>query len=257
MLPDFPLLSLFYDPDDCVQALESFLCSIIAQGEKELLEDEKREEKKTETEDKKDTTKKRGHERKKSRKTNSILTRNLSQITQIVLDSTEALMGLVIIRGSTLGILSTVSILMDCQSKSYRYQRVYPYLKRLANWKLDLQLSCLTTHYSGAWSVVWSDANPLSHSSGEQTASIATDGSYIYIHCLCGLLKVGSGNNGTIRGRVYLQNDSWFPKERSNLICIEDKLFFRSPCTTPAALIVLNCSNFSVSISFYFNTFYL
>lgn len=99
MLPEFPLLSLFNDPDDCVDALQDLLLEIIKSNE-EIIEkksEEKKEEKKESVE-----VKKRGHERKRSRRKNEI-TKHRSQSSQIVLDASETLLGLIITRGSALG----------------------------------------------------------------------------------------------------------------------------------------------------------
>lgn len=249
MLPQFPLLSLFNDPEDCVESLEQFLRSVIEHGQRELIEEEK--EGKKETEDKKDTPRKRGHERKRSRRVN-LHNKYVAQVTQTILDATEALMGLVITRGTTLGILSAVSMLMDSQSNMYHYPCVLPYLKQLANWKLNLELSCLAT-LQGVWNVIWSEKNPLANSTTQQVASMASDGTYLYIHGKCGMIKVGTGHNSTVRGQVYLHNESWFPHERSSLVCVEDKLYYRSPSTTPASIVVLSCSQ--LKVRFFFNVY--
>lgn len=106
MLPEFPLLSLFNDPDDCVDALQDFLLEIIKtkNDDVECKKEEKKEEKK-ETDEKRDSSnilKKRGHERKRSRRKNEI-TKHRSQSSQMILDASETLLGLVITRGSALG----------------------------------------------------------------------------------------------------------------------------------------------------------
>ena len=96
MLPEFPLLSLFNDPDDCVDDLQELLLEIIRRKQEEELKD-KEKDKKDASDDK--NQKKRGHERKRSKKINKFH----SQASQMIVDASETLLGLVITRGAILG----------------------------------------------------------------------------------------------------------------------------------------------------------
>ena len=137
---------------------------------------------------------------------------------------------------------------MDSNKSEEQYLRVLPYLRRLAEWKIDYRLSCIFhTGQPGSWTSLWSDDNPVSHDSTISN-SIATDGTYIYMHGSNGLLKIGTGHHATFRGRVYQQNNDWFPGIESSLVCIDTCLYFRSYSIAPASLVVLSCSNLQVRI---------
>lgn len=137
---------------------------------------------------------------------------------------------------------------MESLGSSERYLRVLPYLKRLAGWKLNFELNCISTTSNCSWSTLWSEEYHLSHTSKSLSYSIATDGTYLYLHGTFGLLKIGTGNNGALRGRVYQRISSWYPEYKSSLACVNNCLYFRSYSISPASLIVLNCSTLSVSI---------
>lgn len=113
ILNEFTPLTLFNDPDDCVDSLQDYLFNILRTLDASALND-RDDDKKGEatsfggTEDKKDQ-KKRGHERRRSKKSNSIasvtpkLARYPSSSMVFGTEAVEALIGLVIARGSALG----------------------------------------------------------------------------------------------------------------------------------------------------------
>lgn len=143
-------------------------------------------------------------------------------------------------------------MLTESLGASERYLRVLPYLKRLKNWKLNFELSCISETITGSWSSLWSEEHLLSHTKSSKSYSLANDGTYVYLHGSLGLLKIGTGNNGAIRGRVYQHNADWFPDYKSSLACVDNYLYFRSHCAAPASLIVLHCGNLTVGVFFVF-----
>jgi hypothetical protein len=88
-------------------------------------------------------------------------------------------------------------------------------------------------------------------------ASMATNGSYIYIHDTFGLVKVGTGflsespDYKTTQGRIYARNAMWKVEEKGWLACVHDKLYYRSPSIEPASLIVFDASSLRVSTTYY------
>ena len=59
--------------------------------------------------------------------------------------------------------------------------------------------------------------------------SLTTDGKYIYLHSeLEGLLKIGTGYNYTMLGKVYKHKKFYRLKEKSSLVFVNNKLFYRS-----------------------------
>ena len=69
--------------------------------------------------------------------------------------------------------------------------------------------------------------------------SMATDGSYLYIHGKCGLVKIGSGFNGTVEGKLYIRQDSFRKDEKGWLCCVDNKLYYRSIEIAPKPFICL------------------
>jgi hypothetical protein len=84
----------------------------------------------------------------------------------------------------------------------------------------------------------------------DNIATIATDGSYLYLHDVCGLVKVGTGLMGTQKGSVNVQLSNFEPREKGWLVCIDKKLYYRSNLTRPASIIVLDSETLQVSSSF-------
>lgn len=170
----------------------------------------------------------------------------------------ECLFGLGIAKGSLTDILSTMALCVqeapslsnaamgssdqNISNSSLPFLNVAPFLKKLADWKVELVLSPICQpSLSGSWT-----ARP--HQIQQNTASspslfgdsLATDGTYLYIHNSNGLCKVGTGLEGTIQGRTYLSQTDFFPSERGWLCCVANRLYFRSPAIAPATLLVLD-----------------
>jgi len=84
---------------------------------------------------------------------------------------------------------------------------LHPLIERLIEYEIDLPLNVLTADSLGCtWTINWNDSNAVSQSllfmtlsQGRDIATCTTDGDFLYIHDTCGLVKVGTGNNGTKR----------------------------------------------------------
>eukprot|EP01132_Coremiostelium_polycephalum_P002496 gene2496-3088_t len=127
--------------------------------------------------------------------------------------------------------------------------RMIPFIRQLEQWKVDLPLSPLTRDLLfSTWPISWNDNasdDSLSFlsSPNPNIATITSDGEYIYIHDTCGLAKIGTGYFGTHQGRIYARLSDWFPKEKGWIVSIGNFLYYRSPSTEPATLIVLDPMN--------------
>ncbi|GAM23782.1 hypothetical protein SAMD00019534_069570 [Acytostelium subglobosum LB1] len=124
--------------------------------------------------------------------------------------------------------------------------RLIPIIRQLEQWKVDLPLSPLTRDLLFAtWPMLWNDnasqdSLAFLSSPNPNIATITSDGDYIYIHDNCGLAKIGTGYSGTHQGRIYARNGHWFPKEKGWLVSIDGYLYYRSPSTDQASLIVID-----------------
>ena len=71
--------------------------------------------------------------------------------------------------------------------------------------------------------------------------TITTDSKYVYLHSENeGLMKIGTGLNYTMLGKVYVHKPEYRLKERASLAFIHGRLFYRSQRIAPLALIELN-----------------
>lgn len=81
--------------------------------------------------------------------------------------------------------------------------------------------------------------------------SICTDGSFLYLHSeIEGLLKIGTGFQYTMLGKVYAHKPDWRLKERGTLVFIfsdsansKGKMFYRSPRVVNTPLIQIDISS--------------
>ncbi|CAG0881435.1 unnamed protein product [Darwinula stevensoni] len=84
-------------------------------------------------------------------------------------------------------------------------------------------------------------------------ACIASDGNYLYIHGSHGLLKVGTGYGGTVRGYVYASSSECFPAEPAWMGISKvniGELYFGVRGNKEAALLQLDKENLNVKKSF-------
>lgn len=71
--------------------------------------------------------------------------------------------------------------------------------------------------------------------------SITTDCKYVYLHSeVEGLMKIGTGFNYTMLGKVYAHKPDYRLKERSSLAFIHGHLYYRSSRIAPLVLIEIN-----------------
>eukprot|EP01133_Synstelium_polycarpum_P005956 gene5956-6899_t len=209
-----------------------------------------------------------------------LLSATASNVAQIKREAMESLISLALSQGSLCSILFALSLIImpeklsqaHIQSNASRTKsnpdfkeqpttstsgnnqqsaellplRLVPFIRQLEQWKVDLPLSPLTRDLLFAtWPILWNDnasEDSLSFLSlpNSNIATITSDGEYIYVHDTCGLAKIGTGYFGTHQGRVYARNGNWFPKEKGWIAAVGSHLYYRSPSTDPASLIVID-----------------
>ncbi len=97
------------------------------------------------------------------------------------------------------------------------------------------------------------DSNSVSFMSNPTVniATIASNGAYLFLHDSCGLVKIGTGFYSdavsTTRGKVFTRNADWKINEKGWLVCVQDKLYYRSPNIEPATLVVFNAKTLKVT----------
>jgi hypothetical protein len=135
----------------------------------------------------------------------------------------ESLLSLALAQGSLRHILTTVSlILLPTRPEddiTHLPLRVNSLLRQLSAWTVELPLSALSSAFlTDTWTIachhveegypnpaVTSFFNPTTtHSPSAPT--LASDGTYLYLHDIFGLLKIGTGKGGTVQ--VQSQNFS-------------------------------------------------
>ena len=211
MLMELPLLALQGEPQDCIDSIQNWLLSVV-----------------NDTSD--------------------------AYPVEISTRSMESLLALGLTTGSLSLILKSIrqliqSFLQDSSDSRFQSLRIIPFLQQLEGWQVDLILSPLARdRLAGSWTIIHEADNntSINFSPSSNNGSLTSNGSYIFLHDTCGLLKVGTGflsetaQYTTIQGRIYTRNANWKVEERGWLACIEDKLYYRSPSTAPATLLVLN-----------------
>jgi len=86
-------------------------------------------------------------------------------------------------------------------------------------------------------------AGGLAAASAEKSphTSITTDGKFLYVHNeVEGLLKIGTGYQYTMFGKVYIHKPDYRIKERGSLVYILGKLYYRSAKVAPLPLIEID-----------------
>ena len=76
-----------------------------------------------------------------------------------------------------------------------------------------------------------------------ELGSCVCDGKHIFLHCEYGLLKIGTGKFGTIKGKIYVHNDKFFNGEHSSLLIIKRpkfRLLFRCKKIDPHSFVDIN-----------------
>jgi hypothetical protein len=82
----------------------------------------------------------------------------------------------------------------------------------------------------------------LPPNSESKFVTVATDGSFLYVHSTAGLAKLGTGYNGTIQGHLYACKPRYRVLEKPWMACVGTRLYMRSPAMAPDCLVVLDCS---------------
>lgn len=82
---------------------------------------------------------------------------------------------------------------------------------------------------------------PHSALSPARFVSVATDGSYLYLHTSSGLAKLGTGYNGTFEGYLYASKSGYRALEKPWMAVAGGKIYLRSPAMAPHCLTVVDC----------------
>ncbi|KNC55091.1 HECT domain containing 3 [Thecamonas trahens ATCC 50062] len=129
---------------------------------------------------------------------------------------------------------------------------VSTYLGRLASYNPHIPLAALDAKAALSFSNEYtapaagsqgSAASADTPAAFREPGAIATDGTYLYIHDAHGLAKIGTGANGSIQGHVYAARPLFRASDAASLLCVCDKLYYRSASIAPAAFLVLSASN--------------
>lgn len=147
----------------------------------------------------------------------------------------ELLVSVAVSRGSLSILLSVLKLLLfEVEGKDLVNVRQTLHVLRSVRHRVYMDLP---SEKSEDVRISFSDSE---HQATGHHTSIATDGSYIYVHSSMGLMKIGTGANGTSPGYVYAHIRGYRAKETSSMVCVGDKLYYRSPAVVPAAMIVIS-----------------
>eukprot|EP01098_Paradermamoeba_levis_P004559 TRINITY_DN1953_c0_g1_i4.p1 TRINITY_DN1953_c0_g1~~TRINITY_DN1953_c0_g1_i4.p1 ORF type:complete len:358 (-),score=88.26 TRINITY_DN1953_c0_g1_i4:280-1353(-) len=136
---------------------------------------------------------------------------SLIKKNNFVIDSEEkaqpvvALVGLALSRGNTQHLLLAIDVLFQIHKSSGQggLPKVGEYLKQLTNHRKNTELSVIfESALKGSWSP-YHQAIPEPSENSSENVALAADGSFVYLHTKAqGLVKLGTGYNGTIAGHV-------------------------------------------------------
>lgn len=69
-----------------------------------------------------------------------------------------------------------------------------------------------------------------------------TDGEFLYIHCKgLGLMKIGTGENNKMLGKVYAHKNFYRQDEKCKLLYLNGKLLCRSKNDTSKPIFIIDC----------------
>lgn len=86
------------------------------------------------------------------------------------------------------------------------------------------------------------DLSERSHAPvGTRSLAVAPSGQWVYVHGAAGILKIGTGANGTCPGQVYTRRAQLFAHDTSSsMCCTPSHLLYRSSAIAPAVFVVLD-----------------
>ena len=86
-----------------------------------------------------------------------------------------------------------------------------------------------------------SGVNDKKKEKNEEYYSVTNDGTYLYYFCSKGvLLKIGTGFNNTMLGKVYNKKENYRVGEKATIAFVEDILYYRSSNLDPDPIISIN-----------------
>lgn len=108
--------------------------------------------------------------------------------------------------------------------------------------------------YQGAWKYHWRDNSYtlFSYTQSQRNpsafASVASDGTFLYIVNKDGLLKLGTGFAGTRRGCVYQYKAQFAASEKGWLVCVDNTLYYREQGMPALSLRRFSCETLEVCL---------
>jgi len=124
---------------------------------------------------------------------------------------------------------------------------VVPYLKQLEDYRKHKEAcSLFDVAYQGSFKYLYRESSyGLFSSYANQNigsaGALTTDGQFIYLVNREGLLKIGSGFGGTIRGHVYKFRDQFSFSGKCWIACVANVLYFREVKTPLPFLKTMSC----------------
>lgn len=142
-------------------------------------------------------------------------------------DASGALIGLALQRGKLSRILDSITFLLQPEVKV----DVEAYVRQLQTYGAEKQTTCVPENTSDILS--WHH-HPYTDSTKDflvrepqlHYSSIACDGKYLFIHKHSGIVKIGTGNSGTLMGHVY-KFTHYRKGEQGHLVFYKDLLLYR------------------------------
>lgn len=81
--------------------------------------------------------------------------------------------------------------------------------------------------------------------------TVTTDGNYLYVYVSAingGMYKIGTGKNGTVAGKIYLEKDAYYPVgtklDEVNWVYLKGKLYLKSSSREPYMIEIINPETF-------------
>jgi hypothetical protein len=150
----------------------------------------------------------------------------------------KVLFSLGILRGSLPNLLSVVNLLRKQNIQADLVNEIKMLKNEKPKTEFDFEKRLKTSNKVYFKTCLASDATAPEKS---PNVSITNDNKFIYLHSENeGLMKIGTGFNYTMLGKVYVHKPDYRLKERSSLVFIHGHLYYRSPRIAPLSLIEIN-----------------
>lgn len=117
--------------------------------------------------------------------------------------------------------------------KSSFHLKIGSYLKQLVDYRKDQDLCALFERgFLGSWNLNLTTIEPSSGPT-TKLDMVTSDGNYLYIHTYQkGIRKIGTGYGGTIKGHLYGSSNYRPNDKQTSFACIQKKLYYLLPQTS-------------------------